>query len=410
MLRYLFVDFNAYFASVEQHLNPALRGRPVGVVAVMTDRTCLITASYQARRYGIGTGTPVREARRRCPELILVEARPAVYVEMHHHLLEVISRTVPITQVCSIDEVLCRLSGSECQRQRALAIAHQIKATIAQEIGPTLTCSIGIAPNSFLAKTASDLEKPDGLVLLDTDELPERLLPLALQDLCGIGRRMEQRLRRAGITTVAQLYAASRQQLRQIWGSIEGERFYVHLRGECTDRPPSRRHSVGHSHVLPPQFRTDTLAFAVLHRLMQKAAARLRRLQLLTECVRIGGEWIPSGVWHAELRVPPTNDPFVLGDVVRRLWHQRPRDGVPFHLWIDCRQLSAAHLQPLLPLDPSQGRRDRVVAALDAINERHGPGTLYIATAHPARTAAPMRIPFSTIPDPRTEDDTPRSR
>jgi DNA polymerase-4 len=406
MLRYLFVDFNAYFASVEQHLNPALRDKPVGIVAVMTDRTCLITASYQARQYGIKTGTPVREALRRCPALRLVEARPAVYVEMHHQLMELINTCIPITQVCSIDEVLCELHGNECIPARARTIAHRIKATIKERIGPAITCSIGIAPNPFLAKTASDLEKPDGLVVLDVDDIPTRLLPLSLQDLCGIGRRMEARLRRAGIHTVEQLYAASRQQLRAIWGSIEGERFYQHLRGECTDRPPTHRRTVGHSHVLPPELRTLDGATAVLHRLMQKAAARLRRLRLLTLFLRIGCTFLPERRWSAEMRLPPTHDPFVLGAALARLWSTAPERGTPFHVWVECHDLQPAQLQLELPLDMTGARRARLIEALDAINERLGPGTIYIATAHTARSAAPMRIAFSSIPDPEHEDDT----
>lgn len=406
MLRYLFVDFNAYFAAVEQHLRPSLRGKPVGVVAVMTDRTCLITASYQARRYGLRTGTPVREALRRCPDLVLVEARPAVYVEMHHRLIELIERCIPIAQVCSIDEVLCSLSQAESDPQRARAIAERIKETLRREIGPTITCSIGIAPNPFLAKTASDLEKPDGLVILDSSDVPERLLSLQLQDLCGIGRRMEQRLHRAGIRTIADLYAATRSQLRAVWGSIEGERFYAHLRGECTDRRPSRRQSVGHSHVLPPELRSDSSAFAVLHRLMQKATARLRRLGLVTTELHIGCTALPNQKWDAQLRMPPTDDPFVLGEGLRRLWQQRPCTGVPFHVWVECRKLYPAHVQLPLPLDPVLDRHRRVLAALDAVNHAHGPGTLYIATAHTVRQAAPMRIAFSSIPSPEHEDDT----
>lgn len=406
MLRYLFVDFNAYFAAVEQYFRPSLRGKPVGVVAVMTDRTCLITASYEARRYGLRTGTPVSEARRRCPDLVLVEARPTVYVEMHRQLIALIERCIPIAQVCSIDEVLCQLSPTERTPSRARALAEHVKATLRAEFGSILTCSIGIAPNPFLAKTAADLEKPDGLVLLDTDELPQRLLSLRLQDLCGIGPRMERRLHRAGIWTVADLYAATRQQLRAVWDSIEGERFYLHLRGECTDRPPTRRRSVGHSHVLPPELRTENAAFAVLHRLMQKASSRLRRLGLLTARLRVGCTAMPgSRRWDAQLMLPPTDDPFVLGAALRRLWQHRRIEGTPFHVWIQYTELQPAHVQLPLPLDPDAERHRCIVAALDAINERHGPGTLYIATAHPARRAAPLRIAFSSIPEPEHDDD-----
>ncbi|GBD05535.1 DNA polymerase IV [bacterium HR20] len=405
MLRYLFVDFNAYFASVEQQLHPELRDKPVGIVAVMTDRTCLITASYQARRYGLKTGTPVREARKRCPELILVEAHPAVYVEMHHRLLEIIEGCIPITQVCSIDEVLCELHGREQEPARAIAIAKKIKDAIRREVGQYITCSIGIAPNPFLAKTASDLEKPDGLTILTEQDIPDRLLHLQLQDLCGIGPRMAMRLYHAGIRTVAELYRATRHQLRNIWGSIEGERFYEHLRGNCTDRTPTKRSSVGHSHVLEPAMRTEERAFAVLHRLMQKATARMRRYGVLARRITVECTFLPTLEWSAEMRIPPTNDPFMLGAVLRSLWEQRPRHRMPFHVRIRFTELTQAHLQLELPLFASYPQRHRLLAAIDAIILRHGPGAVYIATAHPARSSAPMRIAFNAIPDPSIEDD-----
>lgn len=405
VLRYLFVDFNAFFASVEQYLRPELRGKPVGVVAVMTERTSLITASYEARCYGLKTGTPVRQALQQCPELVLVEARPAEYVRMHEFLLKVIESCIPIEQVCSIDEVLCTLSGSQHTPERAIELAHRIKATLRHHVGSWITCSIGIAPNPYLAKTASDLEKPDGLVVLTEDDVPGRLLHLELRDLCGIGPRMEHRLLRAGITTIAQLYAASKAQLHAIWGSIEGERFYENLRGHCPSRPRTKRRSVGHSNVLPPEFRSHEKAFAVAHRLLQKLTARLRRYGVMAAEFHVGMELLPTLQWKENVRITPTHDPFLLGMLLRRIWQKCPRQGTPIHVWVQCTELVPAHGQLELPFDGERIRRQQLLAAIDRINERHGAGTLYIATAHAVRKAAPMRIPFNRIPSPELEDD-----
>lgn len=123
-LRALYVDFNSYFASVEQQLCPKLRGKPVGVLPVMADTTCCIAASYEAKRYGVRTGTSVREARRLCPDIRLVLARPAVYVEQHHRLIEAVESCLHVDRVLSIDEMACRLTGSDCRRDRALALAR----------------------------------------------------------------------------------------------------------------------------------------------------------------------------------------------------------------------------------------------------------------------------------------------
>src|ERR1700722_3293174 len=126
-LRALFVDFNSYFSSVEQQELPHLRGRPVAVTPVMTDSTCCIAASYEAKHFGVKTGTNVGEARRRCPGLIVVEARPEIYVKYHHELIAAIDACVPVTEVLSIDEMSYALRGKWREPETALRLAHDIK-------------------------------------------------------------------------------------------------------------------------------------------------------------------------------------------------------------------------------------------------------------------------------------------
>lgn len=213
-LRSLHVDFNAYFASVEQELRPELRGRPVGVLPVLAETTCCIAASYEARACGVKTGTPVYEARQRCPGIVFVEARPPLYVEMHHRLVAAVESCTPVGRVLSIDEMSCPLTGSERNADKALALAYRIKATIAAQVGAHLRCSVGIAPNTFLAKIASNMQKPDGCTVIEAADLPQALYRLNLRDIHGIGRALESRLRRYGIDTVKRLYAANAAQLR----------------------------------------------------------------------------------------------------------------------------------------------------------------------------------------------------
>jgi len=272
-LRSLFIDFNSYFASVEQHEDPSLRGRPVGVVPVDADTTCLIAASYEAKAFGVGTGTLVREARRLCPGIEIRLARPERYVGWHNTLIEAIDRAIPIARIGSIDEMACELVG----RQRDRGVAEQVAAQVKREIarvapGGAIRCSIGIAPNDFLAKTASDMRKPDGLTVIEQADLPHVLHKLALRDLCGIGPSMEQRLIASGITTVRQLTEAPRHLLRHAWGSIEGERMWDLLRGKWLPVAETARSSLGHSHVLGPELRHPAGARAVLTKLLVKAA------------------------------------------------------------------------------------------------------------------------------------------
>ena len=130
-LRALLLDFNSYFASVEQQLRPELRGRPLGILPVVAETTCCIAASYQAKRFGIRTGTSVADARQLCPDIVFVQARPSVYVEMHHRLMEIVDSIIAIGEVLSIDEVACELTGSwqreEVIRELALKVKRKIR-------------------------------------------------------------------------------------------------------------------------------------------------------------------------------------------------------------------------------------------------------------------------------------------
>ena len=169
MLRSLYVDLNSYFASVEQQLDPSLRGRPVAVVPVMADTTCAIAASYEAKKFGVTTGTIIADAKVKCPDLVLVHAKHTVYVELHHRIIDAVERVIHVKRVASIDEMVCDLTGSARNRDRALAIARDVKDSIHTHVGSEMRCSIGIAPNDYLAKTASDMQKPDGCVVLDEE-------------------------------------------------------------------------------------------------------------------------------------------------------------------------------------------------------------------------------------------------
>ena len=137
-LNWLFVDLNSYFASVEQEVRPELRGRPVGVVPMMADTTVCIAASYEAKAHGVRTGTIVADAKRMCPDLVLVEARHELYVDYHHRIVEAVESCLPVTAVLSIDEMACRLMGRERPLLAAMELGRRVKATIREKVGPTL--------------------------------------------------------------------------------------------------------------------------------------------------------------------------------------------------------------------------------------------------------------------------------
>ena len=243
-LRWLFLDLNSYFASVEQQLNPALRGRPIAVAPVDSDTTVAIAASVEAKRYGIGTGTPIWEAKRKCRDLIIVPGNHARYVEYHERVIAEVWNHVPVTHVCSIDEVACRLLDNENSPEAALALAHRIKAGIRANVGECLTSSVGIAPNRLLAKLASDMRKPDGLVMFTEDQLPHRLFDMPLRDIAGIGAKMERRLARDGILDIRQYCERRPRDAGSAWGGVNGDRLWYLLHGKFEDDKSNWRASI----------------------------------------------------------------------------------------------------------------------------------------------------------------------
>ena len=329
-LRYLVLDLNAYFASVEQQENPRLRGRPVAVVPMAdTDSTCAIAASYEAKRQGVTTGTRIYEARRLCPGLITVPARHDLYVDYHGRLMAEIANHLPIHKEMSIDEAACRLIGSECEPENARKIARAIKAGIRLRVGECLSCSIGIAPSMLLAKIASNMEKPDGLVVLEAKDLPGRLLDFKLTDLPGIALNREAYLKRAGVTDIAAFWALAPKEARMVWGSVGGERYWYELHGFDLPEFATARRSIGHSRVLAPAMRTPVRARLVARALLLKAAVRLRRYGYAAGGLGLSArsEWRSRFI--EETNFAPTQDSFLLLNRLDALWRRNePRESL----------------------------------------------------------------------------------
>ena len=417
MLRSLFVDFNSYFASVEQQIKPQLRGKPVGVLPVMAHTTCCIAASYEAKAFGVKTGTSVADAKRLCPEIVFVEAKHEVYVDFHHRAIAAVERMAPVRQVLSIDEMECELTGSWCQRDKAMAIAQSIKKEILSTVGICLRCSIGIAPNTLLAKLASDMQKPDGLVVIEQAELPERLHSLKLQDVQGIGKRMLQRLQVAGIFSMAELCAAPRDVLHSVWGGVAGTEMHDMLRGQWYGPRVTTARSLGHSHVLPPELRNPDGALGVLMRLTQKAAMRLRKQGFyatgMSISVRCDHRYQATPGGGRDAQFGQMQDTGFFLDVLHKLWHNglhllpHPKAvNVTMHGLVLVGQHTPDLFDfPAAPEMAAPAGRDRkkLDAAMDKLNKTYGKNTLYFAASHDAKDTAPMRIAFNRIPDVETE-------
>ena len=408
-LRNLALDFDSFFASVEQQDRPELRGRPVAVAPVLAESTGLIAVSGEAKKLGLQRNTRVAEARRLCPGLVVVESRPEVYIDYHRRLKAIISSCVPVKKVQSIDELECELTADfAAAPERARQLALALKAKIAREAGDHLRCSIGIGPNWFLAKVASDMEKPDGLVVINDADIPGKLLHLKLTDFCGIGEAMETRLRAAGITTVAQLYGTAAAQLRAVWGSVEGARFHAWMNGGLQERALPAHPTIGHGHVLPPAGRTSETALAVLHRLLQKAAMRLRHTGHYAGSLALSVRYRDDTRWHDDRHFNETQDTLHLTHVLNSLWADRPsahRRLAPLQIGIVLGDLleSTAHTGDLFAAE-TENTRSRLHSAVDTLNKTFGKNSVYFGGAHGATDHAPMRIAFTRIPEPELEE------
>jgi len=410
LVDWLFLDLNSYFASVEQQLHPELRGKPIAVVPVDSDATCAIAASHEAKKFGIKTGTNIGEARRRCPELITVMAGHDVYVEFHHKIIAEVERHFPVHVICSIDEMACKLDAPRRRLEVARDLARRIKQGLRERVGECITCSIGLAPNRFLAKVASDMQKPDGLVVLLQKDLPGRLLELELSDLCGIGRRMEPRLHSCGIHTMADLWAAEREILHRAWGGVCGDRFWHGLHGGVTedDAPPAHR-TIGHSHVLAPEMRTPPAAGIVARRLMLKAASRLRRMKYRAKQMHLSVRTEDGPRCEAQARFEEGADSIVLARVLAELWQQVMQQA----RWRRVKKVSvtlfglvAEALPQQLELfhspdaSASKEQRENLSHLLDKINQKYGRDSVVIGfTPDTVRTFSGTKIAFTRIPD-----------
>src|SRR5579875_2811254 len=345
---FLHIDLNSFFASVEQQLHPEYRGKPTAVVGTMADTGTIIAASYECKALGVKTLTKVGEARAKIPDIILVDGSHTTYSEYSHRIAAAVENVCPVAHTPSIDEMVCQLMGREREPPRARQIALAIKQAIKNDVGETLRCSIGMAPNRYLAKIASDMQKPDGLIGLLPSQLPRAIAHLELRDLPGVGARTEARLNAKGVRTMAQLLALDRPGMHKLWDSVWGDRLYHWLRGALTGDdgapvPAELQKSLGHSHVLGPDHRSQEGAWAVAHKLLHKAAMRLRMEHFHAETLGVTIKYslsreqaayapkvkkhtsgITQTAWGMEARFRPCQDTLSLLEALQGIWKQRP--------------------------------------------------------------------------------------
>ncbi len=412
-LQYLYVDMNSFFASVEQQ-ELGLVGKPVAVVPVMADSSCAIAASYEAKYCGIKTGTRIYEAKKLCPDLICVQARHLVYTRYHQAIIACINSILPVEEVCSIDEVACRLTHHQCNIGEGRAIASAIKEKIYCELGGGIQCSIGISCNKFLAKVATNIEKPNGLVVLHGDDLPGRLLELKISDLPGIGRNIKKRLNYHGIYTMPQLWQLDQNTMRRLWRNVYGERFWYMLHGFSVPSIQTKRSMIGHSNILSPHNRTIHRAHIVAQRLLLKALVRLRKLEYYACALLISVRCIDNRKLRTTIHFEMSHDT----SKIVRIFNERWKYMMQHYRVKSFKKISVA-LTKLVPCISQQGElfdttqkqgvnqqgksRQALSFALDAINRRYGKNTIVMG-AFPEKEQgednfSTTKIAFTRIPE-----------
>jgi len=281
----LHVDMDAFYASVEQRDNPALRGKPL-VVGGGNNRGVVAAASYEAREFGIRSAMPMREANRRCPALLRVAPRMSHYQSVSREVFAIFREFTPQVEGLSLDEAFLDVTASLALFGSATEIGKQIKKRISEATG--LTASVGVAPNKLVAKIASDLDKPDGLVVVNTKNLRAVLDPLPVRVIPGIGRRTLEQLLKVGIDSIAELRRASDRDLEAIFGRFAGR---TRERACGLDDRPVVVSRPEKSISAEETFDTDLQQPADLHRqllrLTERTASRLRARSLSAATLQI---------------------------------------------------------------------------------------------------------------------------
>ena len=403
-LNWLYFDLNSYFATIEQQVNPSLRGKPVVVVPLLSDSTCAIAASYEAKLKGIKTGTKIYEAKKLCPNLICIKGRHKLYVEYHKRIFAEINKLLFVDVVCSIDEGAGKLTGKYQQEQEAIRLSQNIKLAIKQNVGDYITCSIGIASTKYLAKIAAEMKKPDGLTIIRPEDIPAKLYALALRDIPGIGYRILKRLHLAGINTVEKLYECSSGHLQTIWGSIYGKKCWYLLRGYEFSSQTVKNKVIGHSRILAPEIRNVNVAHNIASGLILKAAKRLRARELYTSYIGLYIKTPSKVTYKAYVKIPPSCDNSTILIHLLNAW-----DSLTVKNKVSTLHQVAVSLSDLIE-KPRQLSFDELATtvkkkelsiAMDKINNRFGSNIISLGMSS---TEAQEPIAFAHIPGVNTKE------
>ncbi len=366
----LHLDMDAFFAAVEQREEPSLQGKAL-LIGHDGPRGVVATASYEAREYGCHSAQPMAVAKRMCPHAIVLPVRMHLYRQASDRVFDILGEFSPVVEPLSIDEAFIDLTGTERLLGEPEAVARRIKERIRSEL--KLTASVGLAPNKFLAKLASDMNKPDGHTVIREQDVDRILPPLPVTKIWGVGKATADRMRTYGIRTIGDLRQKPEAWLRQFFGS-EADRYWRLSRG-LDDRPvvtDENAKSIGHEQT----FETDVADPEEIRRVMldqvEQVAARLRRHGMLARGVSLKIRFGHFETISRSTTLPrPTDATAELWDAARAVFGQWPFQPVRL-IGVTAERLSRGAGQMDLFTDPAHDRQKKLDAVADRINQRYG--------------------------------------
>jgi len=390
MRRVIFlVDMNAFFISCETTRNPALRGRPAAVAGDPQKRTGIIlAANYEARRYGVKTAMVLHEAKKLCPDMLLVPPDHRFYEEKSRVVMEVLSHYTPVIEQNSIDEAWLDMTGTERLFGQPEKAAQRIMDEIKDGLG--LWCSIGIAENKFLAKMASEMKKPLGITTLWPDSIAEKLWPLPVQAMYGVGKKTGEKLSRTGVKTIGQLAKLEENYLVKLLGKT-GIILHQHANGidptPVLPHDPGDMKSIGRSQTLPRDITDPAEAKAILLELAESVGMTARKHGKKGSTVQITLKYSDFHVITRQITVPAT---WSTKEIYRAGWMLLQKNWTPAKpvrlIGISLGGFAGSCPGEQMSLFDSPGKEvkqdkeERIDQVMDIIRTKHGSGTILRGT------------------------------
>ena len=364
----LHLDMNSYFATAEQQANPALRGRPVGIIKAR-DRGCVIAASIEAKKWGVKTGSTVWEAKRLCPQIILVPSDMEKYFSLTERMIQIMNDYSPTVEIFSIDECFADITDSQKLFAGGMVeMALEIKQRVKLDLGEWMKCSIGVSFSKLTAKLASEMKKPDGLVILTPENYVSETNEAKIEDVCGIGYARTKYLHSRGAYTLGQARC-----LPHMPPEID-ELVWLRLDEPLTTIADLvRAKSVSRTYTTFARLDAQALILKLVRNLTEEATSKLREMKMAgrTFCLSLSSK--ENFFWARKTVKSATDDPLVIYNALAAEYERRPIIGIrQAGVWISNLAFSVQR--------SFFERREEFLRAADAVNNKHGLFTVYPAS------------------------------